>query len=208
VRYHYGVLGGSSGSAIEGSGVPASEVREVAEFDRIELVGSNNVVIRVGDQQSVVVNTDDNLLDHITTEVRLGELVVGNRPGSFATRAPTSVEITVPRLTALTLSGSGSMTVDGLAAQSFAVALPGSGTVSGSGTANRLDVSVAGSGVVQFTEVRAADVGAVVSGSGSISVTATERLDAVVSGSGAVLYAGSPEQVTKNITGTGAISGG
>jgi hypothetical protein len=47
-----------------------------------------------------------------------------------------------------------------------------------------------------------------VSGSGSIFVTATKRLDASVSGSGAILYAGSPPNVTSNITGSGAITGG
>ena len=206
--YHYDVLGRSSTSVTEGSGVPATQVRHVSEFDRVELAGSNNVLIRVGEKQSVVVNADDNLLDRITTEVRSGELVVGNVAGSFSTRAPTSVEITIPKLTAVSLAGSGNMTVDGLAADSFAVALPGSGTVNGSGTADRLDVSVGGSGLVQFTEVRAADARVVVSGSGSVFVTATERLDALVSGSGAILYAGSPQQVTKNVTGTGSITGG
>jgi hypothetical protein len=132
----------------------------------------------------------------------------GGNTGSFATNAPTSVEITVPRLAAVTLSGSGNMTVGGLAAESFAVALTGSGQVSGDGAATRLEVSVAGSGLVQFTDVRAADVQAVVAGSGSISVTATERVDALVSGSGSILYGGSPHQVAKSIPGTGSITGG
>jgi hypothetical protein len=86
--------------------------------------------------------------------------------------------------------------------------LPGSGTLTGSGTATKLDVTVNGSGSVQFTQLVANDVRAVVSGSGSIFVTATESLDASVSGSGAVLYAGSPHGVTKSVTGSGVIIGG
>ena len=62
--------------------------------------------------------------------------------------------------------------------------------------------------MVQFTRLVANDVRAVVSGSGSIFVTATKSLDASVSGSGAILYAGSPPNVTSNITGSGAITGG
>jgi len=61
---------------------------------------------------------------------------------------------------------------------------------------------------VQLTRLVASDVRADVSGSGSIFVTATKRLDASVSGSGAILYAGSPPNVTSNITGSGAITGG
>ena len=51
------------------------------------------------------------------------------------------------------------------------------------------------------------DVRAVVSGSGSIFTTATTSLDASVSGSGAILYAGNPQDVTKSVTGSGAITG-
>ena len=65
-----------------------------------------------------------------------------------------------------------------------------------------------GSGTVQFTRLVANDVKALVSGSGSIFVTATTSLDASVSGSGAILYAGNPQDVTQNVTGSGAITGG
>ncbi|MGZ4395208.1 MAG: GIN domain-containing protein [Gaiellaceae bacterium] len=45
------------------------------------------------------------------------------------------------------------------------------------------------------------------SGSGVIFVTATKSLDASVSGSGAILYTGNPQNVTKSVTGNGAITG-
>jgi hypothetical protein len=97
--------------------------------------------------------------------------------------------------------------VDGVAAKRLEVTLPGSGTFTGSGIATQLAVTVGGSGSVQFTRLVARDVRAVVSGSGSVFVTATGRLDASVSGSGSILYARSPQDVTKSVTGTGAIAG-
>ena len=209
--YHFDVLGGTSdsaGSATEGSGVAATQAREVAAFQSIDLAGSNNVMIRVGEKQSVVVKADDNLLDRVTTEVRSGTLVIANTPGSFTTKSPMGVEIGLPAVDALTLSGSGNIVVTGVEAERLAVHLPGSGTLAGDGTATRLDVTVDGSGTVQLTRLVASDVRADVSGSGSIFVTATKRLDASVSGSGAILYAGSPPNVTSNITGSGAITGG
>ena len=206
--YQLDVFGGSSSSTDEGSGVPATQARDVAAFTGVELAGSNNVVIRVGEKPSVVVTADDNLLGRVTTEVQSGQLVIANTPGSFSTDTPMSVEVTVPTLTVLTLSGSGNIVVDGIAAERLKVDLPGSGMLTGSGTATRLDVTVSGSGTVQFTRVAAKDVSALVSGSGSIFVTATERLDATVSGDGAILYAGDPQAVTKSVTGSGAITGG
>ena len=139
-------------------------------------------MIRVGEKQSVVVRADNNLLNRVTTEVQSGKLVIAT-PGSFTTNSPMSVEVAVPTLTVLTLSGSGNIVVGSIAAESLEVTLPGSGTLTGSGTATRLDVTVGGSGTVQFTRLVANDVKALVSGSGSIFVTATTSLDASVSGS-------------------------
>jgi putative autotransporter adhesin-like protein len=201
-------LGGSSESTTEGSGVPATQVRTVPAFTGLELAGSNNVVVRVGEQQSVFVRADDNLVDRITTDVRSGKLVVANTSGSFATKSATVVLVRVPTLDALTLSGSGNVVVSGIDAERLTVSLPGSGTLTGSGTARGLDVTVSGSGTVQFARLVANDARALVSGSGSIFVTATQTLDASVTGSGAIVYAGHPQEVTKSVTGNGAITGG
>jgi hypothetical protein len=206
--YHYDVFGSTSSSGIDGSGVPATQTRQVAQFSGVELAGANNVVVRVGKKQSVVVHADDNLLDRVTTVVQSGRLVIGNEPGSFSTKSPMVVEVGVPSLDTLTLSGSGNISVEGVAAKALDVGLPGSGMLSGTGAADRLDITVGGSGTVQFTQLPAKHVRAGVSGSGSIFVTATKSLAASVSGSGAIIYAGSPGEVTRNITGSGAITGG
>ena len=206
--YQFDVLGSSSStSGTEGSGVAAKQPRDVAPFHWVELAGGNNVVIHVGGAQSVVVKADDNLLDRVTTEVESGTLVVGNTPGSLTTKRPMSVDVTVPTLDALTLAGGGNIVVDGIEAESLTVALSGSGNVTGSGTATSLRVTLDGSGNVWLTSVSANDVRAVLSGSGNIFVTATESLDAAVPGSGTISYAGNPQDVTKSVTGSGAITG-
>lgn len=206
--YRFDVVGGSSSSTAEGSGVAATQVRHLPAFSRVDLAGSNNLIVHVGARQSVVVRADDNLLARVTTRVRAGALVVGNTPGGFRTTSPMSVDVTVPTLDAVTLSGSGTIVVDGVRAERFEASLPGSGTLTGSGHAARLAVTVGGSGTARFTQLAANDVRAVVSGSGSVFVTATASLDATVSGTGAVLYSGNPAQVTKNVSGTGAVTPG
>jgi Putative auto-transporter adhesin, head GIN domain len=198
--------GGSSRSGVQGSGEAASETRDVDPFGSVELAGSNNVVIRVGEQRSVIVRADDNLLDRVTTDVQSGKLVVGNTPGSFSTNSPMSVEVSVPTLRALTLSGSGNIVVGGIKAESLTVSLPGSGTLTASGTTTTLRVTVSGSGMVQFNRLVASNVQAVVSGSGTVFVIATKSLDASVPGDGTIIYAGNPPDITRSITGTGAIT--
>ena len=193
-------------TTIEGSGVAASEARSVAAFDGVELSGSNDVVIHVGEAQSLRVSGDDNIVGRVTTDVQGGTLVIGTMPGSFTTRVPMRVEIAVPSLSALTLSGSGNVTVEGVAQPSVTVTLSGSGTVQASGTADDLEVTVSGSGEAMLADLVAKAVRAVVSGSGVIAVTATDSLDASVPGSGAIEYGGNPSSVTKDVTGSGDIS--
>jgi len=161
----------------------------------------------VGGSQSVVVHADSNLLGLVTTRVVGGTLLVGTT-GSFTTRTPMSVDITVPALAVVTLSGSGQLSVTGISTPVLTVSLPGSGALDASGTATRLDVNLDGSGQAQLDQLTARDVHAVISGSGLIRVTATASLDASVRGQGAIVYSGNPPRVTTSVTGTGAVTRG
>jgi hypothetical protein len=193
-----------SGDVIEGSGRTVTETRDVAPFTSFDLAGANNVSITIGADQSVRVQADDNLIDLITTVVRGDELVISQR-GAFVPHGPMNVAVIVPSLQAVTLSGSGILTVEAVQADTLAVALPGSGTTRASGTANRLQATLDGSGDMRLSDLTTAQATAVVSGSALIQLVATEALDASISGTGTILYGGNPIQVTKNITGTGTI---
>jgi hypothetical protein len=199
--------GSSSGPGVQGSGVAATQTRSVASFSSLNLAGSNDVTVTIGGPQSVVVHADSNLINNVTTQVVAGTLVIGDT-GSFTTRAPMSVDVSVPSLTAVNLSGSGRIYVTGISASQLTVTVSGSGLLSATGTATQLDATVTGSGLGQLSQLVARDAHAVVTGSGLIQVTATTSVDATVSGSGAITYSGNPPQVTTNITGTGSISPG
>ncbi len=196
----------SSSSGAQGSGVAASEIRTLAPFTGVELAGSNIVHIDVGGTQSVVVHGDDNLLKRVKTVVRDGRLVI-TTPGTFQTNAPMSVDVGVPSLTAVTLSGSGNVDVAGVAAKSFVVSLPGSGNLSVSGTVGTLDATLDGSGNEDLFGLQARDARADLPGSGNIFVNVSRTLNASVSGSGNVIYHGSPA-VTQHVSGSGAITPG
>jgi hypothetical protein len=189
----------------QGSGVAATEVRDVPPFTGVELSGSNVVTVRVGAPQSVVVRGDDNLLDRVTTTVRSGRLVIGSR-GSYASERPMRVEVRVPSLTAATLSGSGLVRVEGVESDAFTALLPGSGVLAVAGTAGRLEATLSGSGDMRLEDLATRDVVARIEGSGRLWVHATESLDATVSGSGAIQYGGDPARVTQDVTGSGSVT--
>jgi carbon monoxide dehydrogenase subunit G len=198
--------GGSPGNGLQGSGVAAAQSRALPGFSSLELAGSNRVNVDVGGRQSVVVHADSNLMRHVTTRVVAGTLVIGTT-GTFTTRSPMSVDVSVPSLAAVRLSGSGEISVSGIDEQRLVVTLSGSGALYASGTATQLDVTLSGSGMAQLDTLVARDVRAVVAGSGLIRVTATALLDAAVPGSGAIIYRGSP-RLTSSVTGTGAVTPG
>jgi hypothetical protein len=202
-----GLLTACGGGGLVGSGTVAAQPRHLAAFSSVDLAGSSNVTIRAGGRQSVVVHADDNLLGQVTTQVHAATLVIGTR-GSFTTSSPMRVEISVPSLEAVTLSGSGSgaITASNIQGPRLSVRLSGSGVVRASGTVTRLDVSLGGSGDAQLDRLVARDVHAVLAGSGRIVTRATNTLQASVPGSGTIVYSGNPAQVTRSITGSGAIT--
>ena len=198
--------GDDNPTATTGSGVAASEIRRLPAFTAVDLAGTNEMTVQVGEPQQVVVRADDNLIDKVVTQVRAGVLVVSDR-GSFTTRAPMSVFVTVPYLRSATMSGTGQLTATGVAAKSFIARLPGTGTLLVSGRAERVDASVSGDGAVTLGSLLARDATVAVRGTGSVTIHVTRSLDATISGTGAIVYSGEPASVTKNITGDGTITG-
>jgi len=196
-----------SSSVVKGSGVAASRTRALPAFTAVDLTGGNNIIVHVGGTQAVVVHGDDNLIAYVKTAVQAGTLTVG-QSRSFSTRSPMSVEITVPALDAVTLSGSGVLDVDGVEAGHFTVRAPGSGVLAVTGTATTLDASLSGTGDVRLDALAVRDATATVSGTGRLLVNARHSLDATLSGTGSILYTGEPTKLTKNVTGTGAITAG
>jgi Putative auto-transporter adhesin, head GIN domain len=191
-----------------GSGVAATQARSLPPLTGVDLAGANNVVVRVGARQSVIVHADSNLLGRVTTQVSSGSLVIGNTPGTLNARSPMFVAVSVPSLDAISVQGSGNLSVTGINGPSLTVRLPGSGTIQAAGATARLDVAIGGSGTALLSQLIARDATASINGSGNIVLTATHSLDASISGSGTILYTGNPAQVSKSVTGSGAISGG
>src|SRR5678815_3299451 len=85
------------GPVVRGSGVIKAETREVGTFTRVESSGSANVTIQIGEKQSVIVETDDNILQLIETAVS-GEALRVSSHGRYSTHKGVKVTIVVPRL--------------------------------------------------------------------------------------------------------------
>lgn len=197
----------SGAEAKSGSGVAASETREVDSFSSVDLQGFGDVMITIGPEQSVTVETDENLLERVDTTVR-GDALEIETDGRLDTDLGIDVVIVVPKLEAVTLSGAGDFVIDGLSAPSVDVVMNGAGNVEAVGTVERLDVSINGAGNAALSDLVASEVDVSINGAGNAAVQATSSLSASINGAGRVTYSGDPEEVETSTQGVGTISKG
>lgn len=193
------------GPGVRGSGNLTTQTRDVTGFDGVVLLGSADVNIDVTGAESLTVETDDNILPLLTTEVRDGVLELGSESNISPTRV--TYTITVASLDSVRITGSGTITISNLGADDFAAEVAGSGTISPSGTTNSLDVNISGSGAYAGSQLESATATVEISGSGKAVVSVTGELDATINGSGDITYLGDPV-VSSSVNGSGAIAQG
>lgn len=216
----------ASRPAIFGSGNIEREERTVSDFKKVSLSGSGELMVQQGDQEELIIETDDNLMSFIQTEVHGSELVIGWIGGIDPRPSrPVRFLLTVKNLESISLSGSANLTTEEFAAEKLSVSISGSaeanfkemksneltvsisgsGKVIASGSANRFSVKIAGSGEIKAKQFEAKNVSVSVAGSGDADVWATDKLDVSVAGSGDVRYKGEPS-VKQSVAGSGTVS--
>lgn len=202
-------------------------------FDSVSTAGPQRVFITVGPAASVRATGPLEALDLLEVEVEDGELQIGpkNRDGGMGRQvdwerlAPVSLHVTVPRLSAAALAGSGHVTVDRVEGDEFGASVAGSGqlevaelsvekarfSVAGSGglaARGRVDearISVAGSGEVRAREVSSKAAWISIVGSGDAALTVDDDARVSIMGSGEVDIAG-PARCSVSRMGSGRVT--
>ena len=191
------------------------ENREVGEFNGISLIGACKVVCTPGSKASVVVETPKQELEKLQTEVRNGILTISRKKiAGVRVLAPnkkdrTTVYVTMPTLRSVKLVGSGDVIVKGKVENDdkLNVSLSGSGDIE----FNDIDVkfsnfSLAGSGDIKTGNVKSRLLTEIsLAGSGDIKVGNIETDNAKVSlaGSGDV-YASQVKALNVSVSAVGS----
>jgi hypothetical protein len=191
-------------STIHGSGVAASESRDVPAFSKVEVRGSADIVAQVGGATSLSLVGDDNLLPYVTTAVQGDTLVIDMQSGNYSMETDLVVTLSTPRLQGLSVLGSSDCRIDGLAGGDLELSISGSGDVHASGQVERLAVSIRGSGDMRLEQLETRSASVSISGSGDVRLFAVDALDVGITGSGDVSYVGSPA-VSQHISGSGSV---
>ncbi len=214
-------------NVLTGSGTVRSESRSVSAFDEVELTGIGALTITQGQQESLTVEAEDNLLPTIRSEVRGRRLVIeldGGRTVHVRPTKPIKYTVTVRDLTAVKLSGAGSIAIpslttttldvrmsgagdvalDGLTAGELALSLSGLGDATVSGTVTRQEVTMSGLGSYGAEHLESQEARVTTSGAGDATVRVSSTLNVKASGAGTVEYIGDPS-VSQDISGAGRV---
>ena len=199
------------GCAKRGSGNIIKEQRNVSNFNSIDLSGSSEAFITQGEKESVIVETDENLISDIITVVKNGELTLSLKNWIWPTTL--KYHVTVKDINKVKLSGSGiiksnnklitndmmfnlsgSGNIDiSVEADKVQLKLSGSGQIMLTGKSNLNNILLSGSGMINGPDFISQKVIIKLSGSGSCLVNAVEELIVDLSGSGTVKYKGNPK---------------
>ncbi len=214
-------------NSIKGNGNVINKTRKVGNYDEIAVSGAFDITLVSGKEGKLSIKIEDNLLEHLITEVSNGKLRIKWKKG-VNIRTKKGVFITIPfkDIEAVTLSGSSDIvSEDTINANEFYTAISGSGDITlpinakaitakitGSGDitlfgkTNHLKTTVTGSGDFHGFKLQAKNTIASVTGSGDIAINVSEELKARVTGSGDIDYMGNPEVQDTKVTGSGDIT--
>jgi hypothetical protein len=196
-----------TGCGLRGSGVEATETRELETFDAIGIDGGFILIAHVDPavKQRVELRGDDNIVPEVVATVSDGALELTIDHWLVRPKINMTVEVWVPSLSKISVSGAADMRVDGLHGERFELAVSGASTSKLSGTVDHFEVDSSGANTLDARELHAKVVKIAVSGAGDSDVSASEQLDATVSGAGTVRYHGQPEDVQKDVSGAGSV---
>ena len=215
-----------NGPRIAGSGNVVTEARTLDTFDRIQVDGATNIVLRQEATQAVSVEADDNIVPIITTRVRNGELLIDNTQ-SYRSQNSVTVYVSIPTISALQVRGSSdvfgatmlegdvlSVEVSGsgdvdleLYYSELTTRITGASDITLAGEVMKQTVSVTGSGNYRARELQSEECLIDVTGSGDGVVSVSRLLNVSVTGSGDVVYYGNPE-VRSSVSGSGDLTKG
>ena len=220
------LLSGCAFGMVVGSGKSVTETRAVSDFNAVEFAFIGDLTITQGDEESLTITGDDNIVALIRTTVSDGVLRIDAGAVNVGRPiVPLRYALTVKNLDslslsglgniempslegrdlALSLSGAGSLTIDNLAVTDLAVSLSGLGSANLSGEVNQQAVTVSGAGSYYAANLRSQAAAVQISGVGNAEVWAVETLSATISGAGNIEYTGNP-QVVQQISGLGSIT--
>jgi len=207
-----------------GSGNVINQTSSVQGVNQVSLEGTGTVLLSQGNQESLTIEAEDNIIPHIVSSVKGNRLSVTWDNTSPSPTKPVKYYLTVKDLSSITLSGAvrletsgfktqrldvsmngaGEGNMSGLDINNLTVTLSGAGKMNMAGTATYQSITISGAGDYQAGDLKSQTTTITIQGAGKGTLNASTMLNVTINGSGDISYLGSP-QVNRQINGAGTV---
>ena len=217
----------SKNQVVVGSNNIITQEKQLSVYDRIEVLGSYDVIFTDGEVGKIKIKAPDNILPLIQTEVSDGLLKIGAEKNRYKVKEPIIIYVPVDsRLKQVDIKGSADIYSEKnletkalnvgiygsgdvrlqVEASSLALKIDGSGNIRVGGKTDNLSININGSGDVEVPNLKAEKAAISISGSGDVSAYVTEDVDISIAGSGDVIIKGNPKKIKQKINGSGRVN--
>ncbi|HET9135848.1 MAG TPA: head GIN domain-containing protein, partial [Candidatus Kapabacteria bacterium] len=171
-------------SEIRGSGKIISEKRSLSGFTGIDAGGAVELQVTQGNEFSVEVQTDDNIMPLIQTTVEDGTLHIFTKDHTSINETQIIVKVSLPKLESLALSGASKGTASQVNSDDLHLKVSGASKLSLDGSAKKMDVTASGASKLSINGT-AVDLSCKVSGASSVKAQELKAQNVKVDCSGA-----------------------
>jgi hypothetical protein len=216
------------GKRVRGNGNIKTEDRSVGSFKNVEISATAKILLSQGDQHSVKVEGDENLLPYVEVNQDGDKIIIRDRPGfvlrptgdlriyitspvfseidaSGASDIVSQNKISNPEELSMRLSGAGDVKME-VDAPRFTFTMSGAGSIYLKGQTKDVELHMSGAGSAHFYDLLAENVQVNISGVGSAEVYGSVKIQAQISGAGSISYKGNASDVSKQVSGIGSIN--
>jgi hypothetical protein len=187
-----GNLGG-----IQGSGNAKTETRKVSGFKEIKAGNAVNLEITVQKDFGLTIEADDNMLEHIQTDVSGSTLTIAAKD-NISPKTKIKIKISLPELTNLEVSAASTATVSGVKADSIKLNAGSASKIKIDGEVKSVEATASAASGIDAEILKTENAKVNSSGASSITVAPTGDLDADASGASSVIYTTEPKNIKKN----------
>lgn len=197
---------------IKGSGQLSTETHDLDNLRGVINTTWGELEIRIGAEQGLEAEMEDNLHEHLVLDVDDGILKIRFAKGlHIKPRKSMRMKLTLGELEYVALTGSGDLSAENLQCRDLALKLTGSGDISINRLeAREVDARLTGSGNLTLAALDARSVDLLLSGSGDVDAPdlKADELAVSLSGSGDSSLSGRTKEQELRISGSGDYHGG